>query len=409
MLITNIGRLVTMIPGSDREGSLGVIPKAAVYIEGDRIGWCGPEGALPRAAAQSVATALDAGGHVVMPGLIDCHTHLVHAGTRVEEFVQRARGATYLEIARQGGGIMTTVRATRAASEDELFQGAVARAGEMIARGVTTIEIKSGYGLELETELKILRVVSRLRKEFPIRFHATFLGAHVVPEEFRERRGAYVRLIQEEMLPAVVCAKLAECCDVFVEEGAFTASEAEAICGTARGLGLRIRLHVDQFSDVHGGELAVRVGASSADHLDALSDAGIAAMARAGVVAGILPGASFFARAASKPPIAKLVAAGVPMAIATDYNPGTSPTLDLWLCATLAVVHLGLDPDLALRGITCEAARALGCAAEVGSVAVGRRADLLMTRYASEYAPLYHTGSMPTHTVIAGGEVVWPQ
>lgn len=406
MLIQNIGRLITMNPGDAREGPLGVISKAAVWIDDGQIKWLGPEVDLPVAASSAAATAIDAEDGVVMPGLVDAHTHVVHAGTREREFARRARGESYQQIAAGGGGILSTVRATRAATEDELFDAASKRVWEALRRGTTTMEIKSGYGLTVDDELKILRVVQRLQKEFPLHCVPTLLAAHVVPEEFLDRRAAYVELICTTLIPRVAELQLAEYCDVFVDEGAFTAEEARQICRVAAKAGLRIRLHVDQFQDGAGGALAAELGAVSADHLDAISDAGIQALAKAGVVAGLLPGASFFIGRGRYPPVAKLVKAGVPIALATDYNPGTSPTLDLFLCATIAITQMGLDPDLALHGITRIAAQSLGRSDRVGSLAVGMRADLLVLDCRDEYFPLYRFGSSSVRVVMIGGEIV---
>ncbi|MBI4366424.1 MAG: imidazolonepropionase, partial [Deltaproteobacteria bacterium] len=388
------------------EGPLGVIPNGAVGIEDERIVWIGPEAELPPDAIN--AASIDAGGGVVMPGLVDAHTHLVHGGWRDGDFVRRARGEGYRQIAGAGGGILATVRATREAGEEELLAAAVARAAEAFALGTTTIEVKSGYGLDVATELKMLRVVRALQERCArMTFVPTCLGAHVVPEEFQRDRAAYVRQVTDELLPAVAAEGLAECCDVFVEEGAFTADEARAVGAAARQCGLGIRLHVDQFHDGGGGTLAAELGAASADHLDHVSDAGIAAMAARGVVAGLLPGASFFVPQRAWPPVAKLVAARVPIAVATDYNPGTSPTLDLFLCGTIAVTQMGLPPDLALLGMTRVAARALGRAEAIGALRPGAEADLIVLGCVSEYFPLYRFGHSSVRMVIGKGEPAW--
>ncbi|MBI2342817.1 MAG: imidazolonepropionase [Deltaproteobacteria bacterium] len=407
MLITNIGRLVTMEPAVQREGTLGVIVHGAVVMDGDRIAWIGPEKALPADAVHGAATAIDAEGGVVMPGLVDPHTHLVFAGSREGEFVARARGESYHTIAAAGGGILSTVAATRAATEEALLATAESRAWEALRSGTTTIEIKSGYGLTVDDERKILRVVRRLDQTHPIHTVGTFLGAHTVPIEFRDRRGRYVALICDEMIPQVAREGLAQFCDIFVEEGAFTPEEARRILAVGRAHGLRPRLHVDQFHDVGGGALAAEVGALSADHLDLVTREGMTAMARAGVVAGLLPAASFFTGRGHYPPAKALVDAGVPIALATDCNPGTSPTLDLFLCGTIAVTQMGLDPDLALLGMTRVAAQSLGRAERIGTLGVGKQADLLLLRCQSEYFPLYRFGSSAVRVVICDGEVVW--
>ncbi|MBI2346121.1 MAG: imidazolonepropionase [Deltaproteobacteria bacterium] len=405
LTIHNIGRLVTMEPAVGREGSLGVIPKAAICCDGEQIAWVGPESDLP-AEARTV-TSIDAGGGVVLPGLVDSHTHLVHGGWRVGDFCLRARGRTYQEIAASGGGILSTVRATREASPEILLSEAAGRAVEALSLGTTTMEVKSGYGLDWPTERKILQVMQKLKTSQPVRIEPTFLGAHLVPEEYRADRSGYVRALCDEMIPAVAAEGLATCCDCFVEEGAFTPAEARTIAAAASRAGLVVRLHVDQFSDQGGGGLAAEVGAVSADHLDMISDAGIKAMARAGVIAGILPGAGFFVGHRQGPPVGKLVAAGVPIAIATDYNPGTSPTLDLFLCGTIAVTQMGLDPDMALLGITSIAARALGRGEAVGSLAVGKAADLIVLECDSEYFPLYRFGSTVMKMAVIHGEIAW--
>ncbi|MBI4238542.1 MAG: imidazolonepropionase [Deltaproteobacteria bacterium] len=406
MLITNIGRLVTMLSGPGREGPIGVILRAAVVLRGDRIEWVGPEAELPRDAEHLRSTAIDAGGRAVLPGLVDSHTHLIFAGSRATEFVQRARGVSYQAIAEAGGGILSTVAATRAATEEQLFELGRARVAEAMRHGTTTLEIKSGYGLDLATELKILRVVRQLQVDTPIQLVPTFMGAHTVPAEWRTDRARYLALLCEEMLPAVAEAKLAVFCDIFVEAGAFTPAEARTIAAAAARAGLGLKLHVDQFHDGHGGALAAELGAVSADHLEYVNAEGMAAMAQAGVVAGILPGATIIANPHQHPPVAALREAGVPMAIATDFNPGTSPTLDLPLCGTIAVTLLGLDPDLVLLGMTRVGAQALKLAEHVGTIEPGRRADLLILRGESEYDPLYRFGADPVRTMICGGDVV---
>lgn len=404
MLITNIGRLLTMEPGAGRDGTLGVICNAAVYIAQGKIVWCGPMHDMPAEARGSVATALDADGKVVMPGLIDCHTHLVFAGNRAGEFVQRMRGTSYHDIAAAGGGIMSTVAETRKASDDDLLRSTCARVGDAMSHGVTTIEIKSGYGLDVASELKILRTVRETQALTAVRCVPTFMGAHVVPAEFRDRPDAYIDLLINEMLPQIAAEQLSGVCDILIEEGAFTVAQARKIAAAAKAHGMRIRLHVDQFADDGGAALAAELGALSADHLEYASDAGIAALREAGVVAGLLPAAGLFLRL-PPPPVAKFIAAGVPIAIATDCNPGTSPTRNLWLCATLAVLHYGLDPDLALLGITRVAAQALGLQAQIGSIAPGKQGDLVILGCDNEYEPFYRYGVAPVRGVVIGGEV----
>lgn len=404
MLITNIGRLITMC--ENENGKLGVIENAALLTDGENISWIGRQADLPVDAIRGGATSIDAEGSVVFPGLVDSHTHLIHAGTRELEFVDRARGKSYLDIARSGGGILKTVAATRAATEEELLKSAAGRASEALQSGTTTMEVKSGYGLSAEDELKMLRVARKLNEKIPTNIVSTFLGAHVVPEEFKNKREDYIKLLCEEIIPTVAQEKLATACDVFVEEEAFTTDEARKIAAAAKKNNLAIRLHIDQFSDMKGGELAAELGAISADHLDYLSSGGAKAMAKAGVVAGILPAASFFTGKGKYPSISTLTEAGVKIALATDYNPGTAPTLDLFLCATIAVTQMGLDPDLALLGITKHAADSLQLPTR-GRLGVGCVADILILDCKSEYYPLYRFASNNVRGLVSAGELLW--
>lgn len=407
MLITNIKRLVTMEPAADRIGALGIITDASMWIDGDKIMWMGKTTELPSDAQRMLPTALDADGGIVTPGLIDAHTHLIHAGKRVDEFVQRMRGVTYAEIAQTGGGILSTVKATREATEDALFEAAVKRVRVAMQHGTTTMEIKSGYGLDLANEEKLLRVIPRLRAEFPLTFTATCLAAHAVPPEFADRRGAYVELLCKELFPHLAKEKLADTVDVFVESCAFTPEEATTIAQAAKAHGWRVRLHVDQLNDGNGGALAAKLGAATADHLEFANDASIAAMKKSGTIAVLLPAAALTVRPRKTPPIAKFIAAEVPIVIATDYNPGTAPMLNLPLCASLAVMEWDLDPDLAWFAVTKNAARALGKSDTHGSLAPGKRADFLVVRAESEYEPWYHFGQMAIRAYVCGGEVMW--
>ncbi len=402
LLISNIGRLVTMEPGPGRDGALGVIEKAAVRIEGDRIAWLGRDKELPQAGG--VAQVIDAAGGVVMPGLIDCHTHLVHAGFRQDEFNLRSQGKTYEEIAAAGGGIMSTVTATRAASAEELLESAAMRACTALSHGITTIEIKTGYGLDVESEAKIADVIMRLRALAPQTIVGTQLGAHVVPPDYRDRSGEYLNLVVSRMIPDAARMGAVSACDIFVEQGAFTKEDALAVAGAAKIMGIGLHLHVDQFSDGAGGELAAELGALSADHLDHTSEKGIRAMAAKGVVGVVLPGASFFAGRGRYPDTRKMINLGLNVALSTDYNPGTNPSLDLWLCATIAITQMGLSCDDALAAITKNAAAALGLN-DRGVVAVGKRADLIMLDCQDEYFPLYKYGATFVRMVVIGGKM----
>ncbi|TVS13273.1 MAG: imidazolonepropionase [Wenzhouxiangella sp.] len=323
---------------------------------------------------------LMAGGGVITPGLVDCHTHLVFAGQRAAEFEQRLKGVSYAAIAAAGGGILSTVRATRAASEDELVEQTRPRLEALIADGVTTVEIKSGYGLSQNDELKMLRAARRLGAELPVRVLTTFLGAHALPPEFVGRPDAYIDEICKRMLPAVAEAGLADAVDVFCEHIAFTPAQCERVFEAATRLGLPVKIHAEQLSNQHGSALAARFGALSADHLEWLDEAGVAAMAEAGMVATLLPGAFLTLKETRLPPIQALRDAGVPMAVASDGNPGSSPMFQLTLMLNLACTLFGLTPTEALQGITRNAARALGLQGQAGELAEGRQADFCLWR-----------------------------
>jgi len=352
--------------------SAGLIDDAAIAMAGGRLSYVGPRAGLPTGwTAHSVRPL---GGAWVLPGLIDCHTHLVYAGDRSNEAKLRAQDMRYEDIARAGGGIMATVRATRAADEDTLVRSAAIRARAMASEGVTTIEIKSGYGLDLETELKILRAAKRVGEAARIRVSRTFLGAHAIPPEFHNDRADYIRLICETMIPAA--APHADAVDVFCETIAFTPAETETIFAAAVAHGLKVKLHADQRSDGNGGALAAKHHALSADHLEHLNPDGIAAMAAAGTVAVLLPFAFHHLGDTHTPPVEGLRRAGVPIAIATDCNPGTSPTTSPLAVMALAREAFALTPEETLAGFTINAARALGLDRETGSLTIGKSADL---------------------------------
>lgn len=403
-LLRNAGLLVSPRPGGARE-ALASIRGAALAWEGDAIRWVGPEAELP-ARYREAEPALDAGGGLVVPGLVDCHTHLAFAGWRADEFVRRIRGATYLEIAEAGGGIASTVRATRAATEEELEARCRGFLGEMAALGVTAVEAKSGYGLEPEAEMKQLRVYRRLVEEGPLRVVPTFLGAHVVPPERRDDREGYVRELVEEVLPEVAGRGLARFCDVFVEEGAFTPAEARRILGAARELGLGLKLHVDQLADGGGAALAAELGAVSADHLERVSHAGIRALAAAGTVAVTLPFCALYLDQ-EPAPARGLLEAGVPVAVATDFNPGTAPSYHLPFALTLACLRQRMTPAEALAGATLHAARALGLQDEIGSLEPGKKADFAVIDAPDVETWLYHPRPNACLLTVVGGEVAW--
>lgn len=401
-VLTNIGTLA-VCPASGGTGELGLISNVALAWHDGRIAWVGPASDLPEPCRNWLRH--DAGGALVVPGLVDCHTHLAFAGWRTEDFERRCRGDSYAEISQSGGGILHTMRLTRAATENELHARARGFLDAMTALGVTTIEAKSGYGLTLYDELKLLRVYHRLQSEGPQTLVSTFLGAHAIPPEFHNDRPGYVRDLCETMIPRVAVERLARFCDVFVEEGAFTPAEARLLCAAARSHGLRPKLHADQFSDSGGAALAAEVGAISADHLECTHDDGLAAMATRGVVAVLLPLASLYLK---RPPLdaRRALRLGVRVAVATDFNPGSAPSYHLPLALTLACTQNGLTPGEALRGATIHAAEAIGLDHEVGSLEPGKRADFVVLDADSVTHWLYQFRPNATRAVYIGGRPV---
>jgi len=338
--------------------------------------------------------------------IIDCHTHIVHGGSRQNEFNLRSQGKKYWEIAKEGGGIMSTVQATRKSSEDELYASAFARAYEALSFGTTSLEVKSGYGLDVEAELKILRVCKKLSQNHALDFYSTFLGAHVVPEEFYNNREEYIDLVINEMLPKVVKENLCQFCDIFFEDGAFSVEEARKIAIFAKDNGLAIRLHVGQFKDLGGAELAAELKAYSADHLDYISEQGVEAMRTANVVATVLPGASYFVGGHHYPPARKMIDNGLKVAIATDYNPGTNPCLNLLLTGNIAATQMNMTLSEVWKGITINAAASLGIDSLCGSIEIGKKADLVVFDAPDEFYPLYRYDKNLVRIVIKNGEIV---
>jgi imidazolonepropionase len=402
-LLHNISQLAAC-RADGGQGEIHAISDAALVWEGETIRWVGARADLP--SEFEAAERIDAGGGLVIPGLVDCHTHLAFGGWRAEEFEQRIRGQSYLEIAQGGGGIARTVRLTREASEDALLERGAGFLREMLALGVTTVECKSGYGLDRENELKLLRVYRALARTQPVRLVATFLGAHIVPPEHREHREEYIRLLVEELIPDVAREGLAGFCDVFVEASAFTVEEARRILLAGRAAGLAPKLHADQLTSGGGAELAAEMGAASADHLDHASEAGVAAMARAGVVAVSLPLATLYL---GQPPMParRFIEAGVPVAVATDFNPGSAPSYHLPLALTLACTLQRMTPAEALKGATCYAARALGLGERAGTLEAGRPADFAVIDAPSVNHWLYHFRANACRTTVIGGTVQW--
>ena len=396
MLLTH-ATLATMHTGS----GYGLIPDAAVAVEGDRIAWAGPMVDLPPKYRAFPET--DVQGRLVTPGLIDCHTHAVFAGHRAVEFELRLKGASYEEIARAGGGILSTVTATRAASEDDLLARALPRIDQLIASGATTVEVKSGYGLTIADELKLLRVARKIGQQRPVTVKATHLAAHAIPPEYKGRATAYIAEIALPSLRTAHAEGLVDAIDAFCEGIAFTVDDLRPLFVEARALGLSVKLHAEQLSDLGGAAFAAANGALSADHLEFLSADGIAAMAKAGTVAVILPGAFYTLRETQMPPIAALRAAGVPMAVATDLNPGSSPLASLTLAMNMACTLFRLTPEEALLGTTVHAATALGLN-DRGRIAPGLRADLCIWDADHPAELAYRIGATNLHTRIFGGQ-----
>ena len=390
-------RLATLANGP----GLGVVEDAAVVARQGRILFAGPTGELPvdLAAAETV----DCQGRWITPGLIDPHTHLVFGGDRADEFELRLAGASYEAVARAGGGIASTMHATRAASEAALVEAALPRLDALIAEGVTTVEVKSGYGLALEPELKSLRAARALAERRAITIRTSFLGAHALPPEFVGDADGYIDLVCREMIPAVAAAGLADAVDAFCEGIGFTPAQTRRVFEAAHAHGLPVKLHAEQLSNLHGAALAAEFGALSADHLEHLDDAGIDALARAGTVATLLPGAYYFVRETQAPPVAALRAAGVPIALATDCNPGTSPLTSPLLVMNMAATLFRLTVDECLAGVTREAARALGLLGETGTLEAGKRCDLAVWDIERPAELVYRMGFNPLHARVWGG------
>lgn len=391
--------LLSGLTAATMQGRYGLIQDAALLIEGDRIAWVGPRTNAPQASE-----TLDFHGRLLTPGLIDAHTHIVFGGNRAAEFEQRLNGASYADIARAGGGILSTVTATRAATEDDLVAQALPRLDAMIRQGATTVEVKSGYGLTIEDELKMLRAARRLATLRPVTITTTHLAAHAIPPEYSGRAEAYIENIAIPSLRAAHAEGLVDAVDAFCETIAFSPAQVDRLFTAARALGLRVKLHAEQLSDQGGATLAARHAALSADHLEYLSAEGISDMSLAGTVATILPGAFYTLRETQMPPIAALRAAGVPMAVATDCNPGSSPMTSLPLAMNMACTLFRMTPEEALLGTTAHAARALGLA-DRGTLAPGQRADLCIWDAAHPAELSYRIGAESLHTRIFGGRL----
>lgn len=394
--------LATMAAGGS---AYGAIPEGAIACQDGKIVWVGSQAELPGAPETLARDVIDLAGRWITPGLIDCHTHLVYGGNRAREFELRLEGASYEEIARAGGGIRNTVKATRAASEDELYEGALPRLKSLLAEGVTTLEIKSGYGLNLETELKQLRVARRLGADHPVSVSTTFLGAHALPPEFEGDSDGYIDAVCD-MMPEVATSGLADVVDAFCENIGFSHAQTARVFQAARDNGLQVKLHADQLSDLEGAKLAADFGALSADHLEYTSEAGAQAMASAGTVAVLLPGAFYFLRETKLPPMEAFRAAGVPIAIATDCNPGSSPATSLLLMLNMACTLFRMTPEEALLGVTRYGAQALGLHDSRGTLEAGKAADLCVWDIESPAELAYRMGFNPLVTAVKDGRDV---
>jgi imidazolonepropionase len=385
-VLVNIAQLASCPPGN-RQQDAGLIEDAAVAWSGATLDWVGPRSSLPSEYADE--PEVDAGNRLVIPGLIDCHTHLCFGGWRGDEFQWRIEGASYQEIAASGGGIASTVKATRESAAAALKRKAHAALDAMLALGVTTVECKSGYGLDFDNELKQLEVYRQLDQEHAVDLEPTLLGAHIIPPEYTDRREDYIRLLCDQLIPEVAKGGLARFCDIFIEEGAYTLDEAATILGAAAEHGLALKVHADQLSDGGGASLAAELGAVSAEHLEYISDDGIQALANSGTVAVSLPLASLYL---SEPylPARKLLDAGVPVAVATDFNPGSAPSYHLPLAMTLACINQRMTPQEVLNGATSVAARAVALQSDRGSLAAGFQADLAIIDAPTLNQWLYH-------------------
>ncbi|MDJ0803332.1 MAG: imidazolonepropionase [Desulfobacterales bacterium] len=387
-------------------GDDGIVRNGALAARAGRIAWIGVLDELAGDPLSQAARVEDLGGAWVTPGFIDCHTHLVYAGNRASEFEMRLKGASYAEIAQAGGGILSTVRAVRAATEDEIYAQSLPRLEALMADGVTSLEIKSGYGLDTANEIKLLAVIRRLEADTPLTIEPTFLGAHTVPPEFKGRADEYVQVVIEEMLPEIARRQLASAVDAFCETIGFSLRQTQRIFEAARALGMAVKLHAEQLSDMKGAAMAARYRALSVDHLEYLEVDDIPSLVTGGCVAVLLPGAFYYLSETRKPPVDALRQAGVPMAVSTDVNPGTSPVLSIRSMMNMACVLFGLTPAEALAGVTVNAARALGRQDDIGTLEVGKAADLAVWDVASPADLAYQLGGRLLRGLVKNGRQV---
>ena len=413
LIVKNAAQVVTSEGASqepltgEKQGRIRVIENGAVAANGEQIVAVGTTAELEQKIETDAATrVVDASGQVVLPGLVDPHTHVVFGGSREHEFSLKLEGVPYLEILARGGGILSSVEATRAASEEELVSAGIKYCRQMLAQGTTTAEAKSGYGLSTEAELKTLRAIHQVDSAQPIDLVPTFLGAHAVPKEYKGEPDRYLDLVIDEMLPRVVEYNLARYCDVFCEEGVFSVEQSRRVLKAAREMGLELKMHADEIAPLGGAELAAELGAVSADHLLVISDEGIRRMAEEGVIAVILPGTTFYLREDHYAPGRKMIEAGVPVALATDFNPGSSPNNNLQLIINIASLYLRMTPAEVINAMTINSAHAVGRAAEVGSLESGKKADLVLFDAPNYDYLAYRYGTNLVSKVIKNGQLV---
>ncbi|WP_306253359.1 imidazolonepropionase [Parvularcula sp. IMCC14364] len=403
-LLVNVN-LATM--DTNRAAPYGAVQNAALAIKDGLIDWLGPEAELSDAPGELARNVLDLDGKWATPGLIDCHTHLVFGGARASEYEMRLNGASYEEIARAGGGILSTVKATRSAPKETLYAAALSRLNALQSEGVTTVEIKSGYGLDLESEMKMLEVARDLGKKDSVEVVTTFLGAHALPPEYAQDREGYINLVCEEMIPAVARAGLADAVDAFCETIGFSTAETERVFKAARTCGLPVKLHAEQLSDSSGSQLAARYNALSVDHLEYLSPEGVTAIATTNTVAVLLPGAFYFLKETQTPPVQALRQASVPLAVATDCNPGSSPVTSPLLAMNMACTLFGLTPEEALTGMTRNASQALALSDKVGTLSKGKSADIALWNIATPAELSYWLGYNPLAGLFKAGREIF--
>jgi len=409
LVVTNIGQLITLeglaAPRVGKAlGELAIIENAALICQDGLINWTGKLADLPKLESCNV---IDAKGSVVTPGLVDAHTHPVFAGTREQEYELKILGKTYQEIAASGGGIRSSVRRTRAATEQDLLIESNQHIDLLLSHGTTTVEAKSGYGLSLNDELKSLRVIKEINQTGKVELVPTFLGAHEIPDEYRDNRDEYINLLIEKMIPAVASEKLAEYCDIFCESHVFSINESRKILTTAKNNGLKLRLHADQLTLSGGAKLAAELGASTADHLEHIDEEGIIALRQAQVMPVLLPGSVFHLGLKQYPPVRKMIEAGLPIVLATDFNPGSSPTPSLPMIMSLACTQMRMTPAEALTACTINAAYSLGRGEKIGSIVVGKQADLVIFNCQDYRQIPYFFGTNLVNTVIKNGNVAY--